>query len=95
MTQTLKTLSLTNKQFDVLNDILLDTIDYLEDDLTSYYDKNGNEIEEKIEDYEVYKIYKQLTQITHTKWNYQWKIQSKSYTLLCNRQQILLKSETY
>ena len=67
MTQTLKTLSLTNKQFDVLNDILLDTIDYLEDDLTSYYDKNGNEIEEKIEDYEVYKIYKQLTQITHTK----------------------------
>ena len=67
MTQTLKTLSLTNKQFDVLNDILLDTIDYLEDDLTSYYDKNGNEIEEKIEDYEVDKIYKQLTQITHTK----------------------------
>ena len=60
MTQTLKTLSLTNKQFDVLNDILLDTIDYLEDDLTSYYDKNGNEIEEKIEDYEAYKIYQQL-----------------------------------
>ena len=63
MTQTLKTLSLTNKQFDVLNDILLDTIDYLEDDLTSYYDKNGNEIEEKIEDYEVYKIYKQLVSL--------------------------------
>lgn len=63
MTQTLKTLSLTDKQFDVLNDILLDTIDYLEDDLTSYYDKNGNEIEEKIEDYEVYKIYQQLVSL--------------------------------
>tara|TARA_Y100001937_G_C6886642_1_gene227120 strand:+ start:44 stop:247 length:204 start_codon:yes stop_codon:yes gene_type:complete len=63
MTQTLKTLSLTDKQFDVLNDILLDTIDYLEDDLTSYYDKDGNEIEEKIEDYEVYKIYQQLVSL--------------------------------
>ena len=63
MTQTLKTLSLTDKQFDVLNDILLDTIDYLEDDLTSYYDKDGNEIEEKIEDYEVYKIYQQLASL--------------------------------
>ena len=33
---------------------------YLEEDLTSYYDKDGNEIEEKIEDYEAYKIYQQL-----------------------------------
>ena len=64
MTQTLKTLSLTDKQFDVLNDILLDTIDYLEDDLTSYYDKDGNEIEEKIEDYEAHKIYQQMIRMS-------------------------------
>ena len=63
----MRQLTLTNKQFEVLYDILQDTVDYLEEDLTSYYDKDGNEIEEKIEDYEVYKIYKQLTQITHTK----------------------------
>ena len=56
----MRTLTLTNKQFDVLYDILLDTVDYLEEDLTSYYDKDGNEIEEKIEDYEAYKIYQQL-----------------------------------
>ena len=56
----MRTLTLTNKQFEVLYDILLDTVDYLEEDLTSYYDKDGNEIEEKIEDYEAYKIYQQL-----------------------------------
>ena len=50
-------ITLNDNQFDVLYDILQDTVDYLEDDLTSYYDKDGNEIEEKIEDYEAYKIY--------------------------------------
>ena len=56
-------ITLTDNQFDVLYDILQDTVDYLEDDLTSYYDKDGNEIEEKIEDYEAYKIYQQLKNI--------------------------------
>ena len=56
----MRQLTLTNKQFEVLYDILQDTVDYLEEDLTSYYDKDGNEIEEKIEDYEAYKIYQQL-----------------------------------
>ena len=37
-------ITLTDNQFDVLYDILQDTVDYLEDDLTSYYDKDGNEI---------------------------------------------------
>ena len=58
-----RVLHLTNNQFDVLYDILQDTVDYLESDLTSYYDKDGNEIEEKIEDYEAYKIYQQLKNI--------------------------------
>ena len=59
----MRQLTLTNAQFDVLYDILQDTVDYLEEDLTSYYDKDGNEIEEKIEDYEAYKIYQQLKHI--------------------------------
>ena len=60
----MRQLTLTNKQFDVLYDILQDTVDYLEDDLTSYYDKDGNEIEEKIEDYEAYKIYQQMIRLS-------------------------------
>ena len=60
----MRQLTLTNKQFEVLYDILQDTVDYLEEDLTSYYDKDGNEIEEKIEDYEAYKIYQQLVSLS-------------------------------
>ena len=56
-------ITLTDNQFDVLYDILQDTVDYLEEDLTSYYDKDGNEIEEKIEDYEAYKIFQQIKNI--------------------------------
>ena len=57
-------LTLTNQQFEVLFDILADTVDALEDDLTSYYDKDGNEIEEKIEDYEAHKIYQQMIRMS-------------------------------
>ena len=59
----MRQLTLTNEQFDVLFDILADTVDALEDDFTSYYDKDGNEIEEKIEDYEAYKIFQQIKNI--------------------------------
>jgi len=60
----MRQLTLTNKQFEVLFDILADTVDALEDDLTSYYDKDGNEIEEKIEDYEAHKIYQQMIRLS-------------------------------
>ena len=59
----MRQLTLTNKQFDVLYDIMVDTVDYLVSDLTSYYDKDGNEVEEKIEDYEAYKILLQLNNL--------------------------------
>ena len=59
----MRQLTLTNKQFEVLFDILQDAVDYLESDLTSYYDKDGNEIEEKIEDYEAHKIYQQMIRL--------------------------------
>ena len=57
-------LHLTNEQFEVLFDIIADTVDALEGDLTSYYDKDGNEIEEKIEDYEAHKIYQQMIRMS-------------------------------
>ena len=60
----MRQLTLTDNQFDVLYDILQDTVDYLEDDLTSYYDKDGNEIDEKIEDYEAHKIYQQMIRLS-------------------------------
>ena len=59
-----RTLHLTNKQFEVLFDIIADTVDALEGDLTSYYDKDGNEIDEKIEDYEAHKIYQQMIRLS-------------------------------
>ena len=55
-----RVLHLTNKQFDVLYDILQDTVDYIEDDLITTEDENGNEIREDITEYEAYKIYQQL-----------------------------------
>jgi len=59
----MRQLTLTNEQFEVLFDILRDTVDALEGDLTSYYDKDGNEIDEKIEDYEAHKIFQQIKNI--------------------------------
>ena len=60
----MRQLTLTNEQFEVLFDIVKDAVDYLESDLTSYYDKDGNEIDEKIEDYEAHKIYQQMIRLT-------------------------------
>ncbi len=56
----MKTLTLTQDQFDVLYDILQDTVDVIEDDLITTEDENGNEILEDITEYEAYKIYQQL-----------------------------------
>ena len=59
----MRTLHLTNKQFDVLHDILQETVQFLEEDLITYYDDKGNEVEEKIEEYEAYKIYQKIIQM--------------------------------
>ena len=55
-----RVLHLTNDQFDVLYDILQDTVNYLESDLITTVDDNGNEVLEDISEYEAYKIYQQL-----------------------------------
>ena len=59
----MRTLHLTQEQFDVLYDILVDTVSYIESDLITTEDENGNLIEEDIEDYEAFKIYKKLREI--------------------------------
>ena len=59
----MRQLTLTNKQFDVLYDILEDTVEYLESDLITTEDENGNEILEDITEYEAYKIYQQLVNL--------------------------------
>jgi len=59
----MRQLTLTNKQFDVLYDILRDTVDYIEGDLITTEDENGNEILEDITEYEAYKIFQQIKNI--------------------------------
>ena len=44
----MRQLTLTNEQFEVLFDILRDTVEYLESDLVTTEDENGNEIREDI-----------------------------------------------
>ena len=59
----MRQLTLTNEQFDVLYDILEDTVEYLESDLITTEDENGNEILEDITEYEAYKIFQQIKNI--------------------------------
>ena len=56
-------ITLTDNQFDVLYDILQDTVDVIEDDLITTEDENGNEIREDITEYEAYKIFQQIKNI--------------------------------
>ena len=59
----MRTLHLTNTQFEVLFDILRDTVEYLESDLVTTEDENGNEIREDITEYEAYQIFQQIKNI--------------------------------
>ena len=59
----MRQLTLTNEQFEVLFDILRDTVEYLESDLVTTEDENGNEIREDITEYEAYQIFQQIKTI--------------------------------
>ena len=52
----MRTLHLTNSQFAALYDILAETVEYIEGDLITTEDENGNEIREDIAEYEAYQI---------------------------------------
>ena len=60
----MRTLHLTNQQFDVLFDILQDAVDCIESNLITTEDENGNEILEDITEYEAHKIYQQMIRLT-------------------------------
>ena len=59
----MRQLTLTNKQFDVLYDILAETVEYIEGDLITTEDENGNEIREDITEYEAYQIFQLIKNI--------------------------------
>ena len=59
----MRQLTLTNKQFEVLFDILKDTVDVIEGDLITTEDENGNEILEDITEYEAYQIFQLIKTI--------------------------------
>ena len=56
----MRQLTLTNDQFDALFDIVKDAVDYIEGDLITTEDDNGNEILEDISDYEIYQVWQQM-----------------------------------
>ena len=58
-----RVLHLTNNQFDALYDILAETVEYIEGDLITTEDENGNEIREDITEYEAYQIFQQIKHI--------------------------------
>ena len=59
-----RTLHLTNDQFAALYDILAETVEYIEGDLITTEDENGNEIREDINEYEAHKIYQQMIRLS-------------------------------
>ena len=60
----MRQITLTNKQFDVLYDILEDVVDVIEGDLITTEDENGNEILEDINEYEIYQVFQQLRSLS-------------------------------
>ena len=60
----MRQLTLTNKQFEVLFDILQDTVDVIEGDLITTEDENGNEILEDISKYEAHQIMQQMIRLS-------------------------------
>ena len=59
----MRTLHLTNSQFAALYDILAETVEYIEGDLVTTEDENGNEILEDITEYEAYQIFQLIKSI--------------------------------
>lgn len=56
----MRQITLTNNQFGALYDIVKDAVDYIEGDLITTEDENGNEVLEDINEYEIYQIFQQL-----------------------------------
>ena len=59
----MRQLTLSNAQFAALYDILAETVEYIEGDLITTEDENGNEIREDISEYEAYQIFQLIKNI--------------------------------
>ena len=59
----MRQLTLTHDQFESLFAYLEEVVEYLEDDLITTEDDNGNEILEDITQYEAYQIYQKLVSL--------------------------------
>ena len=59
----MRQLTLTNDQFESLFAYLGEVVEYLEGEMTTTEDENGNEIIEDINEYEIYQIFQQLKNI--------------------------------
>ena len=59
----MRQLTLTNDQFDALYSYLQEVVEYLEGEMTTTEDENGNEILEDINEYEAYQIFQQMIKL--------------------------------
>ena len=59
----MRQLTLTNDQFDSLYSYLEEVVEYLEGEMTTTEDENGNEILEDINEYEAYQIFQQMIKL--------------------------------
>ena len=59
----MRQLTLTNDQFDSLYSYLQEVVEYLEGEMTTTEDENGNEILEDINEYEAYQIFQQMIKL--------------------------------
>ena len=60
----MRTLTLTNDQFESLFAYLEEVVEYLEGEMETTEDENGNEILEDITEYEAHKIYQQMIRLS-------------------------------
>ena len=59
----MRTLTLTDDQFESLFAYLEEVVEYLEGEMITTEDENGNEVLEDINEYEAYQIYQKLVSL--------------------------------
>ena len=60
----MRTLTLTDDQFESLFAYLEEVVEYLEGEMDTTEDENGNEILEDINEYEIYQVFQQLRSLS-------------------------------
>ena len=60
----MRTLTLTDDQFESLFAYLQEVVEYLEGEMITTEDDNGNEVLEDINEYEIYQVFQQLRSLS-------------------------------